>query len=538
MVDADKKKVNYDHLTTNLLEWIKAKIVDLEDRNFPNSLEGIQSLFLSFHHYRTQEKPPKYKERSEIEALYFNINSQLKELRQPAFNPADGKLVQDIERTWDNLEKAEHRREVSLRNELLRQERLEQLMYKFERKSILREGYLKEMIQVLSDPRYGSNVTQVDATVKKHEAISADILAREDRIRDLRQMAKELINEKYRNSERVRTREAEIVKQWEDLKSLLEKHKFNLNRMGAIMSLLREMETTLHNIQQLGIDMTSIDTGGHLMAVEELLHKHALQELQVSALGETEKRLTKLGEQLAIQNPTEEEILVKKVKELSTAYAQLQDACTRRKALLEEARNFYQFLQDQEDEEAWLIEKQRICQAGITAKDLRGVLSIQQKHKVLVDEIKARKNKFDKLGAQSKQLIAENHPRSAEIQQNIDKNRKEWAVLDKLAAERTKQLEDAVEAYQFYADANEADSWLNEKVSLVNSKDYGTDEPSAQALLQRHKDLEGELNAYKGDIQSLNLQANKLVAAGISHLDLKIEPEVAEQFEEVQYEYR
>lgn len=34
------------------------------------------------------------------------------------------------------------------------------------------------MIQVLSDPRYGSNLSQVDATVKKHEAISVDIMAR------------------------------------------------------------------------------------------------------------------------------------------------------------------------------------------------------------------------------------------------------------------------------------------------------------------------------------------------------------------------
>ncbi len=34
------------------------------------------------------------------------------------------------------------------------------------------------MIQVLSDPRYGSNLTQVEATVKKHEAICADILSR------------------------------------------------------------------------------------------------------------------------------------------------------------------------------------------------------------------------------------------------------------------------------------------------------------------------------------------------------------------------
>lgn len=48
----------------------------------------------------------------------------------------------------------------------------------FSPQSVLRKGYLEEMIQVLSDPRYGSNLAQVEATVKKHEAISADILAR------------------------------------------------------------------------------------------------------------------------------------------------------------------------------------------------------------------------------------------------------------------------------------------------------------------------------------------------------------------------
>ena len=34
------------------------------------------------------------------------------------------------------------------------------------------------MIQVLSDPRYGSNLSQVEATVKKHEAIKVDIMTR------------------------------------------------------------------------------------------------------------------------------------------------------------------------------------------------------------------------------------------------------------------------------------------------------------------------------------------------------------------------
>ena len=76
----------------------------------------------------------RYKERSEIEALYFHINTQLKSLNQPALAPQDGQLIHDLERSWEGLERAEHRREVALRRELLRQERLEQLNYKFERK--------------------------------------------------------------------------------------------------------------------------------------------------------------------------------------------------------------------------------------------------------------------------------------------------------------------------------------------------------------------------------------------------------------------
>lgn len=174
-MDADKMKVHYGRLTSNLLEWIKMKVAQLNDRNFPNSLEGIQKDLLAFKQYRTIEKPPKwvilmrnklniwnsigkvakafyfwsfycghdlihfiflsrYKERSEIEALYFNINTQLKSLNQPAFTPTDGLLIHDLEKGWELLEAAEHKREVALRQELLRQERLEQLNYNFEKK--------------------------------------------------------------------------------------------------------------------------------------------------------------------------------------------------------------------------------------------------------------------------------------------------------------------------------------------------------------------------------------------------------------------
>lgn len=182
-------------------------------------------------------------------------------------------------------------------------------------------------------------------------------------------------------------------------------------------------------------------------------------------------------------------------------------------------------MEDYDNEEGWLIDKQRICKTGITAKDLRAVMSLQQKHKALEDEIKVRKPKSMQMSEAGKKLVADKHLRSNEIKARIDSLDEHWKALEDLVELRRKQLDDAAEAYQFYTDANETDSWLNEKMALVASEDYGVDEPSAQALLQRHRDLQGELNAYSGDILNLNQQADKLIKAGICTLELTAEPE-------------
>lgn len=463
----------------------------------------------------------RYKERSEIEALYFTINTLLKTLHQPHYTPQDGQLINDIEKAWQKLEYAEHHREVALREELLRQEKLEQLNYKFEKKSVLREGYLKEMIQVLSDPRYGASFFQVDATVKKHEAISADILARVERFNDLTAMAHELEKENYHGKDRVNKRETEVLEKWRKLLDLLENHKNNLLQMSNLMNLLREIDATLVTIRDLQGQFASEDVGPHLLGVEELLQAHSLQELQVNSLGETQRRFIRQGQTVKHNNSKDLNQLELKLDDLDDAYKQLLSLCAQRRNRLEEARNFYLFLEDYDNEESWLVDKQRICKTGISAKDLRAVMSLQQKHKALEDEIKVRKPKSLQMAEAGKKLIADKHLRSADVKTRVDSLQEHWKALEELVELRRRQLDDAAEAYQFYTDANEAESWLNEKMALVGSEDYGVDEPSAQALLQRHRDLQGELNAYSGDILNLNQQADKLIKAGICTLDLQ-----------------
>lgn len=209
---------------------------------------------------------------------------------------------------------------MALRDELLRQEKLEQLNYKFEKKSVLREGYLKEMIQVLSDPRYGANFGQVDATVKKHEAISADILARVERFKDLTSMSAELTHENYHGKDRVNKRETEVLEKWHHLLELLEKHKNNLSQMSSFMNMLREIDATLANIYELQTQFSSEDVGPHLFGVEELLQAHSLQDLQVNSLGETQRRFVRQGQALKNSEHKDVPVLMLKLAELNKAY--------------------------------------------------------------------------------------------------------------------------------------------------------------------------------------------------------------------------
>ena len=51
------------------------------------------------------------------------------------------------------------------------------------------------------------------------------------------------------------------------------------------------------------------------------------------------------------------------------------------------------FLQDFEEEGQWCDEKLAMCSASITAKDLRALSSLPQKHKALEDEMVRRPTK-------------------------------------------------------------------------------------------------------------------------------------------------
>lgn len=73
--------------------------------------------------------------------------------------------------------------------------------------------------------------------------------------------------------------------------------------------------------------------------------------------------------------------------------------------------------------------------------------------------------------------------------------------------QRKQDLEDSLQAHQYFADANEAESWMKEKEPIVCNTDYGKDEDSSEALLKKHEALVSDLEAFGNTILALREQA-------------------------------
>ncbi|KAK6028332.1 spectrin repeat-containing domain protein, partial [Ostertagia ostertagi] len=221
----------------------KENVVILQ--KFHNSLHGVQEQLAEFNAYRTQEKPPKFEEKGELEVLLFTLQSAMRANNQRPFVPREGKLIGDINRAWDTLEKAEHERELALKEELIRQEKLEQLAARFNRKAEMRETWLTENQRLVSQDNFGSDLASVEAATKKHEAIETDIFAYEERVQAVVAVAGELEAENFHGIDEINNRKENVLKLWNYLFQLLLARRVRLELSMAIQRIFHDMLLTL-----------------------------------------------------------------------------------------------------------------------------------------------------------------------------------------------------------------------------------------------------------------------------------------------------
>ncbi|VDL98418.1 unnamed protein product [Schistocephalus solidus] len=517
-IESSELTNQYERLTSDLLTWIQNTIELLNDRVFANSLPDVQHQLAGFNTYRTIDKPPKFAEKGALEVLLFTLQSKMRANNQKVYTPTEGKSIADINRAWENLERAEHARELALRDELIRQEKLAQLATRFDRKAGMREAWLSENQRLLAQYNFGSDLAAVEAATKKHEAIETDISAYEERVNAVVSVAEELQLENYYDNDRIQARRETVLRLWQNLLDLLRKRRSCLALSLELQHVFQEMSYLQDWIDEIGNRLKSEDYGKHLMGVEDLLQKHGLLEADIRVL---DGRLNHVLEQAQVfidcnfpdnidYRPIEPEVVEKRGRDLRAAYDQLHDLAATRKHALDDSRKMWQFFWDMDDEKEWIKEKSQLMSSPDLGHDLSSVERLLRKHRALEEECQTRHGVFQASLDSGKKLIEEDNRGKENVQRRIDEMRDLWDQLADQTAERKQRLQESQEFFQLMADCDDADAWLLDQQRIASNEDVGVKMSTTESLLKINQELMENLEAYRETVNQLHATAAKV----------------------------
>ncbi|XP_057348802.1 spectrin beta chain, non-erythrocytic 4 isoform X1 [Manis pentadactyla] len=529
----------YEELAAELLAWIHRTVGLISNQKFANSLSGVQQQLQAFTAYCTLEKPVKFQEKGNLEVLLFSIQSKLRACNRRLFVPREGCGIWDIDKAWGQLEKAEHEREAALRAELIRQEKLELLAQRFDHKVAMRESWLNENQRLVSQDNFGYELPAVEAAMKKHEAIEADIAAYEERVQGVAELAQALAAEGYYDARRVAAQRDSVLRQWALLTGLVGARRIRLEQNLALQKVFQEMVYMVDWMEEMQAQLLSRECGQHLVEAEDLLQKHGLLEGDIAAQSERVGALNAAAlrfSHLQGYQPCDPQIICNRVNHVHGCLAELQEQAARRRAELEASRSLWALLQELEEAESWAREKERLLEAaggsgaagaaGVAgtaggAHDLSSTARLLAQYKILQGELGGRRALLQQALRRGEELAAAggavgpgaDTAHLAGLEERAASARRRWLRLEEAAARRERRLQEARALHQFGADLDGLLDWLRDAYRLAAAGDFGHDEASSRRLARQHRALTGEVEAHRGPVGGLRRQLTTLGGA-------------------------
>nr|VZI37615.1 unnamed protein product [Spirometra erinaceieuropaei] len=484
---------SYEVKTDALLRWIKQATILLNDRQFENSLDGLQFQLSQFKTFRTVEKPPRFSEKGTLEIDLFVLRSQMLEAGMRTYVPPKQLQISEINKSWEILNVAEHSRGLALHDELIRLERLEQLFIKFEKKCSLREAWLKENEQLIHQELPEFSVYALQTSLKKHEALEADINAYEDRIQMIVHISNELQRSNYHRLPFVLSRLNFIIEMWHRLLEALRSHRLTLEaRLNECYDAI-EHDHLLLLTEDLQSKIERIPLGSSEMETEHSIKMLENIQLDFRPLGIRVRHLGRIGANLQVVY----EELVKKGEE--------------KKKLLRRTEQKWRIQRELKSETSWAQEKLNFLSGFLKGVTVTRCDAFLRKHKIVEGEIQAEEPNITFLLELSQEVIREDLQNAFNVEQAAISLKNRWNELIVLASDIKRQLSAVSQVLSVLPDIEDAEEWITEKRSqlLEASSSLPTirDLYAAEKAVKKNQELLESVESFKSTINALKTRS-------------------------------
>ncbi|KAK3737897.1 hypothetical protein RRG08_028522 [Elysia crispata] len=411
-----------------------------------------------------------------------------------------------LERRQRAKDRAKERHEALLASEAFQ---------KFKRDANELSDWIKEKMKTATDESY-RDLSNLLAKLQKHAAFEAELKANNERLEGLNKTGGGLIADHHPKSDEVQSIMDKLNKQWAELSSKAQDKGNKLRQASAQHTLNRALDDAQAKLDEMEKSTANPDLGSDLRGVKQLLKKHHNLETELASLSGTIHGIVSQGKEMADAGHFNSAHIREAVDQFNNRFERLKPAVADRKRQLEASLEHHQFVFDADLELQWIKEHLPSASSTDYGKSLTDVHKLHKKHQDLEREIQGHQSAIDRVTTEGDRLVSAHHASAKAIRDKNQELQLAWDDLLKKSKNRKKNLDISLQTQKYFSEVAEVEAWIDDKMALVTSEDYGKDESAADKLLAKNNVLETDIQTYQAIVNGLAKESNRLFKLGYS----------------------
>ncbi|CAG5125562.1 unnamed protein product, partial [Candidula unifasciata] len=362
------------------------------------------------------------------------------------------------------------------------------------------KDWIKEKDAALNIDNYGHDLASVQALQRKHEGLERDLAALGEKVRELDDTAQRLMQTHPDQAENIYEHQTEINEMWNALTIKADARKVKLldaYDLQRFLSDYRDLTSWINSMMSL---VSSDELAKDVTGAEALLERHQEHRTEMDARAGTFQAFELLGQQLLQNQHYASEDVQQKLEELAKSREELEQAWIARRIKLDQCLELQLFYRDCEQAESWMASREAFLAGDSVDGD--NVETLIKKHEDFDRAINSQEEKINALQNFADQLIQSSNYDGPAVSDKRDQALDRWSKLKDALIENRSKLGEAQTLQQFSRDADEMETWLQEKLQIAMDESY-KDPSNIQSKHQKHQAFEAELAANADRLQAL-----------------------------------
>eukprot|EP00112_Aurelia_sp_Birch-Aquarium-sp1_P010664 Seg2271.6 transcript_id=Seg2271.6/GoldUCD/mRNA.D3Y31 product="Spectrin alpha chain non-erythrocytic 1" protein_id=Seg2271.6/GoldUCD/D3Y31 len=369
----------------------------------------------------------------------------------------------------------------------------------------------------------------LDATIllqTKHKEIVDEISGKGKSITALEDMIDNNVKENKDLSEMMRGQCDDICERFRELVLLSKTKERALEHSLEFHSFCQEIEEIRSWMRTKIPHLNSGEFGSDLTGAKHIFKKHQMLETEISSHEAiVQKLLQKLG-QVLDESYFKEEIVVSG-NTLKLEWQSLKEMSAARSRKIRESVFFHKFTTDVNQAHLWLRDQLPLLESKDFGKDVSASNTLIRNNAVLQNDLNAFEANIEQLKSRMLVIVnnedgISNHKETAQkLQESLTD---EYKTALELCALRNNFLLEKVQFHLFNQQADAISAWIEEKIPIAKSEDYGMNLQQAEEMLNSFIDFVTELKSYEVKLVSMEEFAKKEeenTNSEISHIKTK-----------------